>query len=143
MVASKVTLTIGFVAVLATGALAQDYIFTNFQSGYVDHVLPASPCQVMDSVVPVVYNHSIWMVYTCFDGRVIARRHIHPNDGAREPVTVQTGALPLATYTVAAPLPQPPADPSGGQESYCAAQHMVRSVYGGCVPADHPYAAKQ
>jgi len=69
--------------VLVGGALvsAQDYIFTNFAASR-DIPVPAAPCLVQGSVQPVVYDTSLWFVYTCYDGSVIARRFFHPNDQA-------------------------------------------------------------
>jgi hypothetical protein len=68
------------VVALATGAFAQDYYFTTFQVANKDYTLPGAPCVVQGSVQPVVYDRSIWMVYTCTDGNVIARRFFHPTD---------------------------------------------------------------
>jgi hypothetical protein len=130
------------VLVMGSAALASDYFYTTFQFGYVDHVLPgggtAAPCGavgVKGAVAPVVYDGSIWVFYTCNDAagkeRVVARRFFHPNDNAQPPQTSST--------------PETPFD-SGGfrpDRNPCAAYPgFVPSTSGGCVPPNHPLAAK-
>src|SRR5262245_32952691 len=117
---------------------AQDYIFTHFKTAHVDHVLPTAPCAVSDSVQPFVFDHSAWMVYTCTDGRQIARRFIHPADHVRETVSVQTAGKPLAVYQ-ADPPPTYDPDPSGGQAAHCKQYGLVVGITGGCVTSNHPW----
>jgi hypothetical protein len=120
--------TLGIV-LFAAGAFAQDYIFTNFMWGYQDHTLPPSPCQLAGPAQFQVYDRSIWVGYTCTDGKVIARRFIHPQDNTREPISV---------------IVQPPVqtDPGGGQAVYCTGIGMVPGIHGGCVPPNHPSASR-
>lgn len=118
------------VVLLAGIAHAQDYIFTTFSWGHVDHALPPAPagCEVQGAVQPMVFDHSAWMVYTCASGQVVARRFHHPVDRLREPVPVyDVNGLPPAP-----PTPQPIGCPAG----------FVAAVYGGCVPPDHPSATR-
>ena len=127
----RITVSVLVLAALATGALAQDYIFTNFAASR-DIPVPPSPCILKDSAQPVVYDTSIWLFYTCLDGRVIARRFYHQNDQAAlarpQPVIiVQPAAAPqvsTSTTAVAAGCPV----------------GFVSGIQGGCVPPDHPMA---
>jgi hypothetical protein len=70
---------------VAAGAAAQDYIFTNFQGGYKDFTVPTHPCGdagMAGPAQPVTFDRSIWMIYTCGDHRVVARRFFHLVDVA-------------------------------------------------------------
>lgn len=74
-ITTALVLALGLTAAVA----AQDYIFTNFTT-HRDLAVPASPCITQGSAQPIVYDTSIWLFYTCLDGRVIARRFFHTND---------------------------------------------------------------
>lgn len=68
------------VALVSVAAQAQDYYYTNFRFANKDFPLPDAPCFSVHPTMPMVFDGSAWMVYTCADGRTIARRFLHPVD---------------------------------------------------------------
>jgi hypothetical protein len=99
------SLAVGVVTLLVgtSAAVAQDYYHTHFQVANQDYPLPPGPCLVQGSVQPVVYDRSIWMVYTCVGGQVIARRFFHPTDAVNPDTThlpAPRPADPVGTPTV-------------------------------------------
>src|SRR3546814_4086518 len=68
---------------------------TTFNFANRDLPVPPSPCQLMGPAQPLVYDTSAWLIYTCTDNTVIARRFFHPIDNVRPPVTPSTVAVPL------------------------------------------------
>jgi len=113
----------------ASGALAQDYIFTNFAASRDLPISPA-PCMLLGSAQPVVYDTSIWLFYTCTDNKVIARRFYHDNDQADR-------ATPRPVFLVSNPRVPPPVPVPSPEPCPIG---MVGGRYGGCVPPDHPLA---
>ena len=80
---------------------------------------------------PVTFDKAFWLVFTCQDGSVVARRLL-VNAVVFEPVNVPSV---VPTYTG---LPNPPGVNSC-EEKYPG---FVEGVQGGCVPPDHPLAKK-
>lgn len=107
----------------AAGAAAQDYFFTNFRFGHVDYELPTQPCGEVGflSVQLWGYQTSAWASYTCNDPgpnkRVIERRFFHPNDTVTPPAPTVDRCAQYPGFV-----------PAIGPD--------------GCVPPDHPLAAK-
>jgi hypothetical protein len=77
----RVVLALALVVALASGALAQDFIYTRFQT-HVTYALPEDPCGPVgvSHLAPLVYDTSAWLFYQCNDGKGYARRFLHPND---------------------------------------------------------------
>lgn len=72
---------VGLIVTLGSVATkAQDYFYTSFAFASADFVLPPAPCFSQQPTMPMVYDGSAWMVYTCQDGRTIVRRFFHPVD---------------------------------------------------------------
>jgi hypothetical protein len=122
---------------LAAGTVAaQDYFFPLF-SGYVDHVVPGdSPCGYtpVRNITPMTYENTIMLFYLCEDNRVIARRFFRTGGSSQTPQPVYLVNSPeQGTSTTSTPAP-PPAQvcPNG----------FVPATGGGCVPPDHPLAAR-
>jgi hypothetical protein len=123
----RLVITAAIILAVTAGAVAQDYFYTNFQWGHTDYPLPGSPpCFSPHPVMPMVYDGSAWMVWTCADGRVIPRRFIHPNDNTR--LTFPTDPRPTAAS------PQPSSCPG------IAPATSWKCVNGGWLPPDHPLA---
>jgi hypothetical protein len=78
----RLTLVVALL-VATTAVAAQDYIFTTFQFAHKDYTLPPAPCFSAHPTMPLVYDGSAWMVYTCADGQTIVRRFYHPVDTTR------------------------------------------------------------
>ena len=116
----------------AGGVYAQDMIYP-FRFAHIDVPLSEAPCALMGPVSMTVYDRNPWIVYTCNTGQVILRRFLNPNDNAIEP-------MPVIIYPNAQPESPVPAAPATVR---CTVPGMVTSIYGGCVPKDHPSAPKR
>lgn len=89
---------------------------------------PCGPYGLKGPAQPVTFDKTLWLVFTCQDDTVVARR-LHVT--AMAPVT-----MPAITPTYQG-LPKTDTTPS------CAAYPgFVESIYGGCVPPDHPHARR-
>lgn len=123
----------GVLSVAAGTVAAQDYFFPLF-GAYVDHQVPDSPCgfSPVKSVTPTTYEETIMLYYLCEDNRVIARRFFRAGDGSH---------VPKPVYLVPAPGSEP-ASPSSPVPSATCPVGFVGAVGGGCVPPDHPLAAR-
>lgn len=98
----RLALAIALVVAVASGAIAQDFIYTRFQTWVDAPTIQAPPCYVLGPAQPVLYDTSLWLFYTCADGTVIPRRFLHPNDQVAltrvQPVMiVQPAAAPPTT----------------------------------------------
>lgn len=133
VIAAVVALTL---SVAAGTVAAQDFFFPLF-GGYVDHVVPGdSPCgySPVKTVTPSTYEDTIMLWYLCEDNRVIARRFFR-NGGNTE--------LPKPVYLVNSPAAAPPSTPSTpAQAPGLCPPGFVGATGGGCVPPDHPLAAR-
>ena len=124
----------GVLSVAAGTVAAQDYFFPLF-GAYVDHVVPGdSPCGFtpVKTVTPTTYEDTIMVWYLCEDNRVIARRFFRSGDGSQAPKPV---------YVVPGPGSQPAAAPAPVPTVTCPIG-FVGATGGGCVPPDHPLAAR-
>jgi len=116
------------------GVYAQDKIFA-FKGAHLDVPLSDAPCALMGPVSMTVYDKNPWIVYTCNTGQVILRRYMNPNDSAITPV-------PVIIFPDQQPEPVPtPQLPTATVR--CTVPGMVTSIYGGCVPPNHPSAPKR
>jgi hypothetical protein len=123
----------GAVSVAAGTVAAQDYFFPLF-GAYVDHVVPGeSPCgySPTKSITPSTYEDTIIVWYLCEDNRVIARRFFRAGGSSDVPKPVYLVNAP-GTSTTSSPAPEPTQCPPG----------FVPATAGGCVPPDHPLAAR-
>jgi hypothetical protein len=124
---------------LAAGSVAaQDYFFPLF-GAYVDHVVPGdSPCGYtpIKSVTPSTYEETIMVWYLCEDNRVIARRFFRSGSGSQVPQPVYLVNPPNTGTAPTGSTPDPTTTPSSCPPGFVAA------VSGGCVPPDHPLAAR-
>jgi hypothetical protein len=114
------------IVLFTAGAVAQDRIF-GWQL-HQDRNLPDHPCGangLLGSAQPFFYDHQALVFYTCNDNRVIVRTFYNPQDNVRE-------AQPV--YVIQGPSAPAPT-------VYCPTG-LVPSKGGGCVPANHPDAAK-
>jgi hypothetical protein len=125
----------GALSVAAGTVAAQDYFFPLF-GAYVDHAVPGdSPCgySPIKSITPSTYEETIMVWYLCEDNRVIARRFFRAG-GSSE--------LPKPVYLVNAPgTPSSPA-PESAPAPVCPPGFVPTATGGGCVPPDHPLAAR-
>jgi len=124
----------GVLSVAAGTVAAQDYFFPLF-SAYVDHAVPGdSPCgySPVKNVTPTTFEDTIMLYYLCEDNRVIARRFFRMGDGSQ---------MPKPVFLVPAPGSQPAALPSPLPTATCPIG-FVGATSGGCVPPDHPLAAR-
>jgi hypothetical protein len=124
----------GVLSVAAGTVAAQDYFFPLF-SAYVDHAVPGeSPCgySPVKNVTPTTFEDTIMLYYLCEDNRVIARRFFRMGDGSQ---------MPKPVFLVPAPGSQPAAPPSPLPTATCPIG-FVGATSGGCVPPDHPLAAR-
>jgi hypothetical protein len=125
----------GALSVVAAGTVAaQDYFFPLF-GGYVDHVAPGqSPCGYtpIKTITPTTYEDTLILWYLCEDNRVIARRFFR---------TGGSSELPKPVYVVPAPGSAPTAEPVPTPTASCPVG-FVPATGGGCVPPDHPAAAR-
>jgi hypothetical protein len=123
---------------LAAGTVAaQDYFFPLF-GAYVDHVVPGdSPCgySPIKTITPSTYEDTLMVWYLCEDNRVIARRFFR-NGGNTE--------MPKPVYLVTPPGSNAPTpDPTGTPVAPALCPPgFVGASGGGCVPPDHPLAAR-
>jgi hypothetical protein len=129
-----IAITAGLVLAIATAASAAysvllfdghtDYAVTSTQDTPCGYVGMKGPAQ------PVTFDNTLWLVFTCQDESVVARR-LHVSTVVFDPVP----APPIVpTYRG---LPNPPSS------NPCAAYPgFVEAVQGGCVPPDHPLAKK-
>lgn len=101
-----------------------DYAVTTTQDTPCGYVGMTGPAQ------PVTFDKALWLVITCHDGSVVARR-LHVNTVVFEPVNVPPV---VPTYKG---LP----NPLGGN-SCQQFPGFVEGIQGGCVPPDHPLAKK-
>jgi hypothetical protein len=121
---------------LAAGTVAaQDYFFPLF-GAYVDHAVPGdSPCGYtpVKTITPSTYEDTMMLWYLCEDNRVIARRFFRTGGSSEVPKPVYLVTAPaVVTTTGGAPAPEPSTCPPG----------FVTATGGGCVPPDHPLAAR-
>jgi hypothetical protein len=131
----RIAIAAGLVLATATAASAAYNVL--IFDGHTDYVVATSettPCGYVGtqgSAQPVTFDRTLWLVFTCQDGGVVARR-LHVN--AVVPLPVNLPPL-LPTYRG---LPNPPVS------NPCAQQYpgFVEGVQGGCVPSDHPLAKK-
>ena len=86
----------------------------------------------MKNVTPTTFEDTIMLYYLCEDNRVIARRFFRMGDGSQ---------VPKPVYVVPAPGSQPPAPTIPLPTSICPVG-FVGATSGGCVPPDHPLAAR-
>ena len=124
----------GVLSVAAGTVAAQDYFFPLF-GAYVDHVVPGdSPCGFtpVKNITPSTYEDTIMVWYLCEDNRVIARRFFRNGDGSQAPKPV---------YVVPAPGGQPD-PPTAPVPTVTCPSGFVAATGGGCVPPDHPLAAR-
>jgi hypothetical protein len=124
----------GALSVAAGTVAAQDYFFPLF-GGYVDHLVPGqSPCGYtpIKTITPTTYEDTLMVWYLCEDNRVIARRFFR---------TGGTAEIPKPVYVVPAPGSEPTATPLPPTPASCPAG-FVAATGGGCVPPDHPAAAR-
>jgi hypothetical protein len=131
-------LVAGTVSLAAGSVAAQDYFFPLFSS-YVDHVVPGdSPCGFsgVKSVTPSTYEDTVMLWYLCEDNRVIARRFFRAGASSESPKPVYLVNPPSATTTTTISAPGPAPTPSMCPPGFVAA------TGGGCVPPDHPLAAR-
>jgi hypothetical protein len=127
----------GALSVAAGTVAAQDYFFPLF-GAYVDHTVPGdSPCgySPIKSITPSTYEDTIMLWYLCDDSRVIARRFFRAGGSAELPKPVYLVNAP-GTGTSSAPTPQEAPAP------VCPAGFVATATGGGCVPPDHPLAAR-
>ena len=123
----------------AGGVSAGDYIYA-FRNAPTFDIAVTSPCtlngsQTRNASGLTVYDRNAWIVFTCEDGSTILRRYLNPNDNAISPVPV---------YTVPNPnVPEQPTTPATPATVRCTVPGMVTSIYGGCVPPNHPSAPKR
>lgn len=125
----------GVLTVAGTVA-AQDYFFPLF-GGYVDHIVPGqSPCGYtpIKNITPTTYEDTLMLWYLCEDNRVIARRFFRSGGSSEIPRPVYLVPAPGSEPTTSAPLPEP-------IPTSCPAG-FVAATTGGCVPPDHPLAAR-
>ena len=130
-----ITIAAGCVLAMATAASAAYNIL--IFDGHTDYEVATTsdtPCGYVGTVgsaQAVTFDRTLWLVFTCQDGRVVARR-LHVNAIVVEPVSVP----PIVpTYRG---LPNPPGSNSC-EHNYPG---FVEGVQGGCVPPDHPLAKK-
>jgi len=121
---------------VAAGAVAaQDYFFPLF-GAHVDHVVPGeSPCGYtpVRHIAPMTYDDTVMLWYLCDDNRVIARRFFRAGGKMQVPQPVYLVSPPNGnTGAAPAPSPAPSTCPLG----------FVPGAGGGCVPPDHPLAAR-
>jgi hypothetical protein len=130
-----VTLGSVFVLAMATGASAA-YSYWVFD-GYIDYAVTSAqdtPCYagMNGPAQPVTFDNALWLVFTCADGNVVARR-LHISSVSFDPAYTP----PInPTYTG---LPNPPGSNS------CAEKYpgfVESTTAGGCVPPDHPSAKR-
>jgi hypothetical protein len=122
----------GALSVAAATVAAQDYFFPLF-GAYVDHAVPGdSPCgySPIKSITPSTFEDTLMVWYLCEDNRVIARRFFR---------TGGSSEVPKPVYLVSAP--SAPA-PEGSPEPLMCPPGFVPATGGGCVPPDHPLAAR-
>jgi hypothetical protein len=135
----RLVLAVALVAAVASGALAQDAIYTNFLFGSKAYPLPVSstPCFSQHPVQMQVYDSSAWFVWTCSDGRVIPVRFFHPNDKAEITRVVPVRIVEDMPPAYNAPIPTATTIKTctGG----APAVGWV-CVQGGWLPPDHPLA---
>jgi hypothetical protein len=131
----KRRLLVGVIALglFGGGVFAQDHFFA-FRGAFIDIPI-TSPClATVRSASMTVYDGNAWVVYTCSDGnagQVVLRRYLNPNDNVKAPVAVYTVEDPNASGE-----PQNPSLAAGHTPG------MITSIYGGCVPPDHPSAPR-
>jgi hypothetical protein len=127
----RVAIVAGLALATATAASAA-YGVLQFD-GHMDYAVATTldtPCGLgglKGPAQPITFDKTLWLVFTCQDDSVIARR-----------MYVTVAAVP-SSVPVLAPtytgVPKPPSTPA------CAAYPgFVESIYGGCVPPDHPHA---
>lgn len=129
----------GVLSLAAGTVAAQDYFFPLF-SAYVDHAVPGdSPCGYtpIKTITPSTYEDTVMLWYLCEDNRVIARRFFRTGGSSEVPKPVYLVTPPAAVTTggvpgAPAPAPAPTTCPPG----------FVGATGGGCVPPDHPLAAR-
>jgi hypothetical protein len=112
-----VALAILLATVFTTGALAQDYYYTNFLFGHLDYTLPVAPCVERAPAQAWTFQGSAWMLYHCIDGRDIQRRFMHVSD-QQNPDYV----APLATSPG---WPTPSSSVSSAATATCEASKMI------------------
>lgn len=120
----------------AASVAAQDYFSPLFGGGYVDHFVPGqSPCgySPVKTITPSTYEDTLMLWYLCEDNRVIARRFFRTGGTADVPRPVYLVPAPGSEPTNSTPTPEPTATCPVG---------FVLAVGGGCVPPDHPLAAR-
>ena len=130
----RIAIAAGLVLAMATAASAA-YSVLVFD-GHTDYAVTTTqdtPCGYVGmtgSAQPVTFDKALWLVFTCQDGSVVARR-LHVNAVVFEPVNVPPV---VPTYKG---LSNPP----GGNvcEKFPG---FVEGIQGGCVPPDHPLAKK-
>jgi len=128
-VAGALSLAVGTVA-------AQDYFFPLF-GAYVDHVVPGdSPCgySPVKNITPTTFENTVMVWYLCEDNRVIARRFFRSGGSSQVPQPVYLVTAPGTGTTGAGPTPDP-------APTTCPVG-FVLATGGGCVPPDHPLAAR-
>ena len=131
----RIGIAVGLVLAMATVASAA-YTVLSFD-GHTDYAVTTTqdtPCGYVGmsgSAQPVTFDKTLWLVFTCQDGSVVARR-LHVS--ARSFETVDVPPV-VPTYRG---LPNPPAS-NPCQERFPG---FVEGVHGGCVPPDHPFAKK-
>ena len=129
----RIAIAVGIVLAMATAASAA-YSVLAFD-GYTDYTVASAqdtPCGygMQGAAQPVTYDKSLWLVFTCLDGSVVARRlHVA--------VIVEPESVPPIVPTYRG-LPHPPVT-SACEQNYPG---FVDSIQGGCVPPDHPLARR-
>jgi hypothetical protein len=127
VVAAALSFAVGTVA-------AQDYFFPLF-GAYVDHVVPNDPpcgSVAIRQIAPTVYEDTILLWYLCEDNRVVARRFFRSGGSSEAPKPV---------YLVPGPDSAPPPSAPAPTDLSCPAG-TIPAIGGGCVPPDHPLAAR-
>jgi hypothetical protein len=130
-----IAIAAGLILVMATAASAA-YTVLLFD-GHTDYTVSTTqdtPCGyvgIKGQAQPVTFDKTLWLVFTCQDESVVARRlHVSP-------IVYETVTVPPLVPTYQG-LPNPP------QSNPCEAKYpgFVEAVGGGCVPPDHPAAKK-
>ena len=129
----RVAIVAGLALATATAASAA-YTALQFD-GHADYAVATmldTPCGLAGGLKgpaqPVTFDKTLWLVFTCQDDSVIARRMY---------VTM------LAQPTVPDLVPTYRGLPKEAVTPSCAAYPgFVESMYGGCVPPDHPHARR-